>query len=34
MNNSKQENSEVATYSVTNTIKKEANNQKKYSARK
>mgnify|MGYP000410515814 CR=1 FL=1 len=28
VNNSKQENSEVATYSVTNTIKKEANNQK------
>lgn len=28
INNSKQENSEVATYSVTNTIKKEANNQK------
>lgn len=28
VNNSKQENSEVATYSVTNTIKKKANNQK------
>lgn len=28
INNIKQENSEVATYSVTNTIKKEANNQK------
>lgn len=28
VNNSKQENSEVATYSVANTIKKEANNQK------
>ena len=28
VNNSKQENSEVATYSVTNIIKKEANNQK------
>ena len=28
VNNIKQENSEVATYSVTNTIKKEANNQK------
>lgn len=28
VNNSKQENSEVATYSVTNTINKEANNQK------
>ena len=28
VNNSKQENSEVATYSETNTIKKEANNQK------
>ena len=28
LNNNKQENSEVATYSVTNTIKKEANNQK------
>jgi len=28
VNNIKQENSEVATYSVTNTIKKESNNQK------
>ena len=28
VNNIKQENSEVATYSVTNTIKKKANNQK------